>query len=413
MIGLEYKNNSLYFDGTKVESIIENHQTPLYLYSENIIVSQFTKFLNAATNQKINNPLVCFALKANPNPALVESLFKAGAGADIVSLGELKRALENGCDPMKIVFSGVGKTQADINHALNSGPQGIYSFNVESISELEMINELAGLKNKIARIAFRVNPKVHAQTHKHISTGFKTHKFGILKEDIFEFIKTSDQFKNIKIVGLSVHIGSQLTNLDATEKAIKEVCEIAQEIKTPLEFIDVGGGLGVDYVKDKSTPSADVYMSSVSKVLNEYSSKLNYTPRVVFEPGRFICAGAGIFLTKVIRTKKSEDCYFAIIDGGMNDFVRTSLYEAYHKIIPLKQNDNEEIKTEIVGPICETADSFATNYPIQKLKAGDYLAVLDVGAYGHSMASNYNLRSRPNELVIKADQSIKVFEYKL
>jgi len=410
---LEYKNGSLYFDSVKVESVLKKHSTPVYLYSEKQIVRQYKDFLRAANGQEIHKPLICFALKANPNPALIASLFKAGAGADIVSAGELKRALDNGCDPMKIVFSGVGKTETEINHALNASPKGIYSFNVESTSEIEMINKLAAKKHKIARIALRINPKVHAKTHRHISTGFKTHKFGILKEDVMEFFNSADQYKNIKIVGLSVHIGSQLTKMKATKKAIKEVCEIASEIKYPLEFIDVGGGLGVDYKKKEKTPSVDKYMRAVSKTLAKYSEELKYSPRIVFEPGRFICASAGVFLTKVIRTKQSEDCYFAIVDGGMNDFVRTSLYEAYHKIIPLTLNDNEVIKTEIVGPICETADSFAPGRKIQKLNAGDHLAVLDVGAYGHSMSSNYNLRSRPDELVIQADKSIKVFEYKL
>lgn len=410
---LEYKHNQLFFDDHSVVETLKQYPTPFYLYSENVALKQYKRFFAAAIKKNIENPLVCFALKANPNPALVATLFQAGAGADIVSSGELKRALDNGCDPMKIVFSGVGKTQGDIEHALDAGPHGIYSFNVESIAEIDMINEVAKTKHKIARVALRVNPKVQAITHKHISTGYKTHKFGVLREDITEFLKTKDRFTHIKIVGLSVHIGSQLTKMRATKQAVKEVCEIANELDFPLEFIDVGGGLGVDYEKNENTPSVDKYMKAISKTINEYTQKLAYTPRIVFEPGRYIVACAGIFLTRVIRTKKSDDCYFAIVDGGMNDFVRTSLYEAYHAIIPVEKNQNETIKTEVVGPICETADAFASKRELQKLHAGDYLAVLDVGAYGHSMSSNYNLRSRPNELVIQADGSLKVFEYKL
>jgi len=409
---LEYTKKSLRFDKIDVLKLVEKHPTPFYLYSENLILDQYKGFMQAAKSQEITKPLVCFALKSNPNPALIKSLFKAGAGADIVSAGELTRALENGCDPMKIVFSGVGKTEAEINLALETSEDGIYSFNVESVEEAIMINDCAKKLNKIARMAFRVNPKVHAKTHRHISTGFKTHKFGVLKEDIIAFVKKIKDYPHLKLVGLSVHIGSQLTKMKATKKAIKEVCEICSEIETPLEFIDVGGGLGVDYKKNAKTPTVDKYMQVVSKAIMKHTEGLNFHPRIVFEPGRYISASSGIFVTKVVRTKTSDDCYFAIVDGGMNDFVRTSLYEAYHEIIPLKLNGGPKVKTEIVGPICETADSFATGREIQKLKADDYIAVLDVGAYGHSMSSTYNLRPRPNEVIIKADKSFKVFEYK-
>lgn len=403
---LNYINKNLHFDQKDITDLLEKYPTPFYLYSETAIISQFHKFQGAAIQQEVPNPLVCFALKANPNPSLLKSLFSAGSGADIVSGGELKRALDNGCDPMKIVFSGVGKTDAEIIQALNASVNGIYSFNVESTEEAISINKLAGELGKIARIAFRVNPKVHAKTHRHISTGFKTHKFGILKEDILEFSKDLKKYPHIKVVGLSVHIGSQLTKLKATKKAVKEVLDIANALDSKLEFIDVGGGLGVDYEKNSKTPSVEKYMKGVAKILKDSG-----IPRVVFEPGRFICAGAGIFLTKVIRTKVSDDCEFAIVDGGMNDFVRTSLYEAYHEIIPVSENDNPKIKMDIVGPVCETACSFASGRRIQKLKANDFVAVLDVGAYGHAMSSTYNLRKRPNEYVLKAGGLIETFEY--
>ncbi len=408
---LEYKKNELVIGTKKITELATRYPTPFYLYAEKEILDNYDSFYQAALEQKIERPLVCFALKANPNPSLLLSLFKAGAGADIVSVGELRRALENGCDPQKIVFSGVGKTQMEIEGALDCHPKGIYSFNVESIEELQMINDCAAKLKKTARVCFRLNPQVHAKTHKHISTGFKTHKFGILKNDVLKIFKKKIQFPNVHIVGLSVHIGSQLTCLKATKKAVKEVCQLMNETKHQFEFIDVGGGLGVDYHKDGEFRSADEYMQDIQKTLAKNIDERNQNIRVVFEPGRFIAASAGLFITKVVRTKKSEDCFFAVVDGGMNDFVRTSLYEAYHEIKPVCKSKSKKVKTEIVGPICETSDSFATQYKIQKLKTDDLLVVMDTGAYGHSMSSTYNLRSRPKEVVILSDGSEKLFEY--
>jgi len=409
MNSLEYSNSQLLLDGLSIEEIAQSFPTPFYIYSETELLDKFNSFLKAANDFKIKDPLICFALKANPNPALLKILFNAGAGADVVSGGELTRALENGCDPQKIVFSGVGNTEAKINLALDSHPDGIYSFNVESVEELSMIKACAKKKNKTARIAFRLNPHVHVKTHKHISTGFKAHKFGILKDDVLNVIKNFSKFPHTKIVGISVHIGSQLTCLKASVQAVEEVLELMHDSAIEFEFIDVGGGLGIDYTKEGNCPTPFDYMEKINSALS--TSKLSHFPRVVFEPGRFISASAGLFVTKVIRTKKSDQCFFAIVDGGMNDFVRTSLYEAYHKIVPLKENDKKVINTEIVGPICETADSFATNYPIQELETDDLLAVQDTGAYGHSMSSNYNLRSRPKEIVIRSSKTLVEFNY--
>lgn len=405
---LKYEKKSLTFDDYPIEKILKNHKTPLYIYSENQILTQFYDFRDSAIESKLNDPLICFALKSNPNPALLASLFKAGAGADIVSVGELKRAIEAGCPGDKIVFSGVGKTREEIKEALKLN---IYSFNVESFEELEMINTLALKSKKVARVALRINPKVNAKTHKFISTGYKTHKFGLLTEDVAKFLKKKNKFSGIKLVGLSVHIGSQLTNFSATRKAIRELFELALLAPKTLEFLDVGGGLGVNYKRESEVSYLSDYMTVVSKIAKSFSQKHGLTPRIVFEPGRFISASSGVLVTQVIRTKKSADHHFAIVDGGMNDFVRTSLYQAYHHIIPVIKKNGAKKAFDIVGPICETADSFAVKYIIQNLKEGDFIAVLDVGAYGHSMSSTYNMRKRPSEIVISKDHKLIEFEY--
>ncbi|MBK27028.1 MAG: diaminopimelate decarboxylase [Halobacteriovorax sp.] len=399
-----YKKGKLHFDNIPLETIAGKVKTPFYLYSEKTLLQNYNHFLESANKAMICEPLICFALKANPNLKLLKSLAKNGAGADIVSGGELKRALDAGIKASKIVFSGVGKTKEEIIKGIKAG---IYSFNVESIEELEQINLEAKKLKKRARVAFRLNPKVHAKTHKHISTGFKTHKFGILKSDILKAVKNKKYWTHTDLVGLSMHIGSQLTCLKATKKAVKELGLLANEVNRPLEFLDVGGGLGVDYgpeeKKNFSTPYE--YMSLISKELQSSFYK-NYAfdnqTRIVFEPGRVIAARAGAFITKVIRTKKSEDCFFAIVDGGMNDFVRTSLYGAYHEILTEKKGAGKKVKTDIVGPICETADCFGTGRSLPRLNPGDLISVGDVGAYGFSMASHYNMRELPKEIIVSS-----------
>lgn len=404
-VGIKFTKNELEIDGIKVLDIVKKHATPFYLYSENTLINNFNEYVVEAKKAGLD-ALVCFALKSNSNRELVKLLGKAGSGADIVSGGELIRALEAGIHPSKIVFSGVGKTKEEINLALKNN---IYSFNVESIEELELINTLAKKHKKIARISLRLNPKVVALTHKHISTGFKTHKFGILKDDIVKAAKNKKLWENASLKGISIHIGSQLTDLTATKEAIKILCETANLLPTPLEFIDVGGGLGVSYNKEEAkAPEVKTYMELVASTINE---TLNYKVKVVFEPGRRISASSGYFVTSVLRSKTSEDCHFLIVDGGMNDFVRPSLYDAYHEIYPSK-NSAKKVKMDIVGPICETADCFAHNRMLPKLKADDFIVIGDTGAYGFTMSSNYNLRSRPSEVLITKNQKLKVINKK-
>lgn len=396
---LFYNENQLTFNEIKISNIIEKWQTPFYLYSESILKKSFLDFLNAAHKYNLD-AMICFALKANPNKILLSILAQNGAGADIVSAGELLRALEAGIPSSKIVFSGVGKTSKEIELALD---HDIYSFNVESIEELQLINEIAKHKSKTANIAFRLNPKVHAKTHKHISTGFKTHKFGIVESDILQAISDNSLWTNTKLIGISIHIGSQLTCLDATKEAIIKMCQCANSLNIDLKFLDVGGGLGIDYdSKNPSAPNVNQYMELVSNTIQSHYKK---PIKIIFEPGRVICAKAAIFVTSVIRTKESEGNHFTIVDGGMNDFVRPSLYDAFHEIYPCL-NTKELVVTDIVGPICETTDCFGRR-ELSKLKSGDFIAIADAGAYGHSMSSHYNLRPRPIELLITNENKVE------
>lgn len=406
----KYKNKKLHFSNSDISEIAQKYKTPFYLYSEEVLKTNFLEFYNGAHEAGLNSPLVCFALKSNPNKELVKILGKLGSGADIVSGGELKRALEAGIDPMKIVFSGVGKTKEEILFALKVSAQGIYSFNVESLEELELINECAKQTKKVARICFRLNPVVKPKTHKFISTGNKTHKFGLLEKDVLSSLGKKQYWSHSKLVGLSVHIGSQLLDLKATKKALEVLSAVALKTKAPLEFLDVGGGLGVDYhpSETKKVPGIKTYMELIATTLNKhFYSKSELKPRVVFEPGRRIVAKAGIFIMSVLRNKVSEENHFLIVDGGMNDFMRPSLYGAYHGLMPLL--DKKATKScHVVGPICETSDCFGSNRLLPAMKAGDKIALIDTGAYGFSMGSNYNLRGRPLELLLDEKKKIRV-----
>lgn len=410
MKNLDYKNNKLQFSKVDITSVAKKNKTPFYLYSEEILSKNYLEFYQGAVNAKLINPLVCFALKSNPNKELVKILAKLGSGADIVSGGELKRALECGIPANKIVFSGVGKTEEEILYALKVSKGELFSFNVESLEELELVNACAKKTKTTARVCFRLNPVVKPKTHKYISTGNKTHKFGLLEKDVLSYLGEKKYWSHSKLVGLSIHIGSQLLDLKATKKAIAKMCEIALKTKAPIEFLDVGGGLGVDYHPSESNklPTISDYMELVGKTLQkEFYSKSDLRPRVVFEPGRRIIAKAGILVMRVLRNKISEDNHFVIVDGGMNDFMRPSLYGAYHGVTPV-QKAKETTRCHVVGPICETSDCFGSDRPLPALKSGDLVILEDTGAYGYSMGSNYNLRGRPLELLIQKSKKLKV-----
>lgn len=407
---LNYQNKKLQFSRLDVSQVSKKFKTPFFLYSEEVLRNNYMDFINGAINAGLINPLVCFAMKSNPNKELVKILNSMGSGADIVSGGELKRALEAGIPSDKIVFSGVGKTEEEILYALKVSKKGIYSFNVESLEELELINLCAKKTKTKARICFRLNPVVQPKTHKFISTGNKTHKFGLLEADILSSLGQKKYWSHCQMVGLSVHIGSQLLDLKATKRAIIKLCDVALKTEEPLEFLDVGGGLGVDYHPDETVklPAISDYMALVAQTLaKHFYSKSDLRPRIVFEPGRRIVAKAGIFVMKVLRNKVSENNHFVIVDGGMNDFMRPSLYGAYHGLLPYIEARGTE-PCHVVGPICETSDCFGTNRLLPPLKTGDLLVLQDTGAYGFSMGSNYNLRGRPLELLIAKNKKLKV-----
>jgi diaminopimelate decarboxylase len=399
---LQYKKNSLTFDGIALDKIAKKHSTPFYLYSKKTLDLYYKTFFKAADTHEIPSPLVCYAVKANSNSEVLGHLKKLGSGADVVSIGELKKALKAGIDPQKIVFSGVAKTASEILFALKCSKRGIYSFNVESIEELELINQIAKKEKRIARVAFRLNPQVNAKTHKHISTGNKTHKFGLLKSDIIEALAVPSFWTHTTLVGLSIHIGSQLTDLKATVSAIRELSTLALGIDIPLEFLDVGGGLGIDYTEAErgKLASIDTYMKTVSGALHKYYySKTDHTPRIVFEPGRILVGKMGVLVSSVVRTKTSDNCHFTIIDAGMNDLIRPALYEAHHDVLPATKSA-KLIITDIVGPICETSDCFGTKRKLPSLKAGELVVIDNAGAYGHTMASHYNERKIANEIFL-------------
>tara|TARA_R110000868_G_scaffold397624_4_gene670364 strand:+ start:22 stop:1257 length:1236 start_codon:yes stop_codon:yes gene_type:complete len=403
---LDFSTADLEFDGLKLSKLVQEIETPFYLYSEKTLRDQYQTFIDAAHGAKIPSPIVCFALKANPNPWLVKTLGSMGCGADTVSGGELTRALECGLDPNKIVFSGVAKTQKEITKAIKAN---ILSINVESVEEMEMIAQTAKELGVTANVALRLNPQVNVITHKHISTGNKSHKFGMLAADARSLISNTELWKHANLVGLSIHIGSQLTDLTATAQAIREMVSIANEIKEPLKFLDVGGGLGIDYtMEDESKISSPKkYMEVVAENLKGLKNKEGVS--TVFEPGRYIAARCGALVTKIVRTKTSEDYRFAIVDAGMNDFARPAIYDAHHEIYPIAKSQGETFKWEVVGPICETTDCFAKGRELPALKAGDALVIADTGAYGRSMASQYNLREIALEYVVtKNNEIIKI-----
>ncbi|MDA9189606.1 diaminopimelate decarboxylase [bacterium] len=405
---LKYSKSKLHFNGNGLGEVCDKYETPFYFYDEALILNNYKHFYETALKYDIPNPLVCFALKSNPNSYIISSLAKSGAGADIVSGGELELALKCGVDPKKIVFSGVGKTQKEIKQGIL---KGILSFNVESEDELDVINFYSTKLKKRAQVAFRLNPVVHAKTHKYISTGYKNHKFGLLAQDIIRMSKKKKYWSNTSLIGLSTHIGSQLTCMKATRKAIDEVFALSFEISKPFDFLDFGGGLGIPYKEGEKVTSVDEYMKEVSKgIVKNKMSKLvdGEKTRIVFEPGRVLVGEGGVLITKVIRTKPGGETQFAIVDAGMSDLLRPSLYSAHHDILPLSQKKSKKVQVDIVGPICESADSFAKNLKLSAPKKDDYFIIADTGAYGISMASNYNVRPKPKEVIFTKNKKYKV-----
>ena len=393
MQNLRYVGKNLFVEKLSIKNILKKNKTPFYIYSENQITFNFLKFANTF---KKTNPLICFAAKSNSNSNILRILGRLGAGADVVSGGELLKALKAGIKPNKIVFSGVGKTEEELKIAIN---KRILLINCESESEAKLINNLAKKLKKKVSIGFRLNPNVDAKTHKNISTGKAENKFGLSIKNFKIFLKTINSFKNIKLDALSVHIGSQILNDAPFRKTLNVMSKLIKELKLNLKYVDLGGGFGINYT-DKEKP---INLNKYSKLVHNFAKKLKC--RIIFEPGRSIIGNTGLLISKIQFIKKGTNKNFIILDAGMNDFMRPALYEAFHKIIPIsKKSSRMKDKIEFVGPICESTCKFGVykNYP--KVNENEFVAITNVGAYGSSLSSNYNTRPLIAEILINKNK---------
>lgn len=391
----KYKNGALFAEDVTVSKIAEEIGTPFYCYSAITIENQFSDLKNALAGLPTT---ICYAVKANSNIAVIKLLADMGAGADVVSSGELTRALKAGVPAKKIVFSGVGKTANELTHALK---ENILQINIESEPELIALNEIAGVMNKKAQVALRINPDVDAETHNKISTGRSEDKFGIEWIHINNVISQAKKLKNIEIIGLAMHIGSQLTKLDPFKQAFIRLRQIVKDLRAnghKITRLDLGGGLGISY-DGLQAPSPAEYGKLVKATFKDLNCDL------LFEPGRFIVGDSGILVTQVIYVKNGTTRRFLILDAAMNDLMRPCLYDAQHRIMPLmKNNDGNNLeRVDVVGPVCETGDTFATEIELPATVAGDLLAIRSAGAYGAVMSSTYNSRPLIPEVMVKGN----------
>jgi len=392
-MSLNYKGQNLFIDNTSIKGIANKNITPFYVYSYKKIKDNFETFCNYF---KKVSPLVCFSVKSNSNVSILTELGKLGSGADVVSEGELLKALKAKINPKKIVFSGVGKTDSELRLAIK---KKVLLINVESESEALLINKISKKMNRVTSIGIRLNPNVDAKTHKNISTGKAENKFGLSIKNFKVFLKTVKTFKNVKLEALSVHIGSQILNDTPFRKTLNVMSKLIKELKLNLKYVDLGGGFGINYT-DKEKP---INLSKYSKLVHNFSKKLNC--KIIFEPGRSIIGNTGLLISKIQFIKKGANKNFIILDAGMNDFMRPALYEAFHKIIPIsKKSSRMKGKIEFVGPICETTCKFGVykNYP--KINENEFVAITNVGAYGSSLSSNYNTRPLVAEILINKNK---------
>ena len=390
---MRYKNKDLFIDGLKFKSLAKKFATPLYCYSLKKIKENIANF-----NQHFKrvNPIFCFSVKANSNAKLLNEIQKLGFGADVVSIGELMKALKSGFKSNKIVFSGVGKTTKEISFAID---KKILLINAESKSEILEIEKIAKNKKKLVNIGIRLNPNTDAKTLKQISTGKKENKFGVSEKIFLELIELVNRSKFLNLKCLSVHIGSQILDYRPYERMLNVIQKIIKKSKFNFEYIDLGGGMGVDYKKNNKNLNLRKYAINIEKFIKKNNCK------IIFEPGRSIIANAGHLISKIIYMKEGEKKIFVIIDAAMNDLMRPALYGAYHQIIPVKKNNQKSKKPyEFVGPICESTDKFSTVKKFQKLEKKDLIVICDVGAYGMSLSSNYNLRPKAAEILINGSK---------
>ena len=395
MNDFQYKGSDLYCEDVSVKDIAKFIGTPFYLYSYNTLKNHFRVFNSAFEGIP---HLVCFAIKANSNIAILKIFAGEGGGFDVVSGGELYRALAAGADPQKIVYAGVGKTKEEIRFAIKSN---ILMFNVESSQELFAIDEVADELGVKAWVSLRVNPDIDAKTHPYISTGLKSHKFGISMSEALEGYKLANSLGNIEVVGIHKHIGSQITQVRPFVDALEKIVALIDQLRVEglkIKYLDIGGGLGITY-KDESPPNPKELAAELSPILKGTGCT------IIFEPGRVIVGNAGALVTKVLYTKQSEGKNFVIVDAGMNDLVRPSFYGSYHSILPVNKNsDSHKIVADVVGPICESGDFLAKDRVLPDLKKDAIAAVMSAGAYGFTMSSNYNSRPRVPEILVKGNE---------
>ena len=404
MHDFHYSGKNLFCEEVSVATLVKKFGTPLYVYSQHTLADHFQKLDDALA------PLdhrICFAMKANSNLSVLRTLSNLGSGFDVVSAGELHRVIAAGGDPQKCVFAGVAKTDAEIEFALR---QNVYSFNAESEPELQRINKIAARLKKIAPVAVRVNPNVAAKTHAKITTGTYENKFGIAFEQIEGVYARAVRLKNLRLRGLQMHIGSQITETSPFEQAVKKILPLARKLaeKYALEFLSIGGGLGIVYEPALASGPGGWWKSSASKnILTPVKYAARLLPllqplglKILIEPGRFISGNAGILVTRVEYLKRTGKKNFIIVDAAMNDLIRPAFYDAYHEIVPLLRKQGVTMKADVVGGICESGDYFAKDRVLPKVGEGDYLAFLTAGAYSFAMASNYNTRPLAAEILV-------------
>jgi diaminopimelate decarboxylase len=393
-----YKNDALYVEGASLVALAREHQTPLFVYSKAAMLSALSAYQRGFAGR---NALICYAMKANSSLGVLQVFAKAGCGFDIVSGGELARVLKAGADPQKVIFSGVGKTRAEMRQALHAG---IACFNVESIPELDVLNEVALHVGKVASISLRVNPNVDPKTHPYISTGLKGNKFGIAHEEALATYRHAASLKGLRVVGIDCHIGSQITEVTPYLDAMDRVLDLVASVEAagiPIHHIDFGGGLGINYNGD-TPPEADVLWS---QLLAKIDARGFGSKQLMIEPGRSLVGNAGVCVTEVLYTKTGSDKNFCIVDAAMNDLPRPAMYQAFHGIVPCKPQPvrpAQETIYDVVGPVCESGDWLGKDRALD-VKSGDLLAVLSTGAYCMAMASNYNTRGRAAEVLIDGD----------
>jgi len=414
MHDFHYVGNKLYCEQVAIEALVKKFGSPLYVYSQHTLTDHFEKLDQAVSEL---DHLICFAIKANSNQSVLRVIASLGGGFDIVSGGELQRVIAAGGDAGKCVFAGVGKTEAEITYALQAG---VYAFNAESEPELERINRIAARLKKVAPISVRVNPDVEARTHKKITTGTYENKFGIAFEKVEGIYAHASKLKNLRLRGLQMHIGSQITEVDPFEEAVRKVTPLVLKLKERygLEFFSLGGGLGIVYEPALNSGAPGWWKSAAAKNIltpQKYASRL--VPllkplglRIVLEPGRFISGNAGLLATRIEYVKRTGQKNFLIVDAAMNDLIRPAFYEAYHEILPLTRKPGGKLKADVVGPICESSDCFCHDRLLPKAGEGDYLALMSAGAYGSAMSSNYNSRALPAEVLVNGKQAALVRE---